>query len=818
MLLPRRVFAGLVLLAMGTVLAVLAPRAIGAEPPRPEAAPVAPTTPAPPLPPPFMPFVAPSLPVGTLPDGEALKLPVPREVRAAGAALGFSRPRLALVVGNGRLGHETVLPAAARDTAAVASALRAAGFVVMQREDLGAAALRASLAEFRERLVPSAVGVIVFQGLGAQEAGQGFVLGRDALPPGLGEGPLPGAAIAAARVPLAEVFEAAQGPRGSPRLVIVDAAFAHPRLAGRVPAGLAMPPLPPGVMALLAHAPGQAGPAAETPPAEPSPAPADPRALAHSPFTRGLVKAIVTARLSGPDALRVARGLVIDATQNAQTPFLTGDTDAEEDLAEATILDALVPRTPQEAARDVARYAVRSGGPSRAGEERVGDVLDRATPEPAPRPPAQPPGKVPAASSLAEAAGQAGKLALQMAGTAATAATVVAAAQASAATVATAGAATGAQAAAAVIDSAAAGAKAAAALAASPTAFATTAPAAAVAAAGPAVATTASTAASTLTASAPLPPVPPPPAVAAPAATLPAPPAAPVPPTPMPPAPPAAPSLAAPPTPAPTIAPAAPALPPAALRVATGASFGPADLIRHEAAAPASVARQAAARAAPRAASPLAEGASVAARALAGWQPKTNPFGYTEGDTFTYRVIDVWKDRVQGTLVHAIEEVMPDGELLGSDSRLQFDAQGRLKSFEGADGTRSEFQPAQELWWSTPKRGESRDVAFREFFARADATRGEIEWKGSMSVGRPRRLALPAGEFEVLPIEGSGWYYRRLAGGELDSGQWSRTVWYSTKLGHPVAIDIEDADRLGRLMKRERIELVHQQTARGTAR
>ena len=47
------------------------------------------------------------------------------------------------------------------------------------------------------------------------------------------------------------------------------------------------------------------------------------------------------------------------------------------------------------------------------------------------------------------------------------------------------------------------------------------------------------------------------------------------------------------------------------------------------------------------------------------------------------------------------------------------------------------------------------------------------------------------------------------------SGQWSRTVYYSPKLQHPVAIDVRDVDATGRLLRRERIQLLHAQQAGG---
>ena len=168
-----------------------------------------------------------------------------------------------------------------------------------------------------------------------------------------------------------------------------------------------------------------------------------------------------------------------------------------------------------------------------------------------------------------------------------------------------------------------------------------------------------------------------------------------------------------------------------------------------------------------------------------------------------------------GSYTTAIEEVLGDGNLLANGHQMQMDPQGRLKSQRRPDGSVSQFEPAQELWWSNPKVGESRRVKFTENFRRPGGASGEIEFKGSSSVGRLRKIETPAGSFEAMPIETSGWYYETLKNGSLTSGQFSRTVWYSPKLKHPVAIDIEDADRLGKLLKRERVELLHAQQAHG---
>jgi hypothetical protein len=196
------------------------------------------------------------------------------------------------------------------------------------------------------------------------------------------------------------------------------------------------------------------------------------------------------------------------------------------------------------------------------------------------------------------------------------------------------------------------------------------------------------------------------------------------------------------------------------------------------------------------------------------YTPRSNSYGYAEGDTFSYQVTDTWKGEVTGRYTTAIEEVLDNGQLLANSQQVALDAQGRLKSLRHIDGSLQHFEPHQDLWWSKPTPGQSRDVDFKEIFQRADRSRGETQFKGSSSVGKLQKIETPAGEFEALPIETSGWYHERLANGTRTSGKFERTVWYAPKLGHPVAIDIKDVDRLGKLLKRERVELTHAQQVR----
>ena len=196
------------------------------------------------------------------------------------------------------------------------------------------------------------------------------------------------------------------------------------------------------------------------------------------------------------------------------------------------------------------------------------------------------------------------------------------------------------------------------------------------------------------------------------------------------------------------------------------------------------------------------------------FQARINSFGYAEGDTLSYQVLDTHKDELLLSYSLVVEEVSPDGQLVANGGQVQMDPQGRLKSQRNANGSQSVFEPAQEFWWARPQTGESRSTVFKESYVRADKSRGQIEWRGTSQVGILRHMETPAGDFEVLPIRTKGQGIDTPAGGKPTSLQFTRTVWYAPKLGLPVVIEIEDNDSAGRPLRRERVELTHAQQSR----
>ena len=191
---------------------------------------------------------------------------------------------------------------------------------------------------------------------------------------------------------------------------------------------------------------------------------------------------------------------------------------------------------------------------------------------------------------------------------------------------------------------------------------------------------------------------------------------------------------------------------------------------------------------------------------------RKNNFNHAEGDTLTYQVTNTAKDELLYTYTISIDTVLPDGQLEANGGRMQLDAQGRLKR-QQAEGNESTFDPAQALWWSRANTGESREVNFRETYVRADR-RGTIEWRGNALVGAARQVETLAGVFSVLSIVTKGTAVDTPAGGRAQRTQFARTVWYAPELGMPVAIDIEDKDEAGRVLRRERVELTQVQQSR----
>lgn len=288
------------------------------------------------------------------------------QAQAASAQTASARQRLALVLGVGTVGGKVVLESARRDSEAVAAALKAGGYQVLLREDVGGNDLRAALKEFRDKLKADGAGLIYFTGLAAQVDGRNLLVPADLNLSDTQAPPVVATVLRAAGVPLQELVDALAGGPDSPRMLLVDAAYRHPALARLSPPGLTRQRLPPGLIALLGNAPA----ALQDPPTvEPlAAALKDARDGAVSRFARVVVDALTTPRITAPEALRAVRLAVQDSSGGRLQPWLSGDTSAKDHLADAALLEApaAAPATAAKPPAPAASAALAAAAPASA--------------------------------------------------------------------------------------------------------------------------------------------------------------------------------------------------------------------------------------------------------------------------------------------------------------------------------------------------------------------------------------------------------------------------------------------------------------------
>ncbi|CAO3413578.1 caspase family protein [Azospirillum doebereinerae] len=177
-----------------------------------------------------------------------LAVGVPAMGLAVGPALAAPEKRVALVLGNARYGAAGEVATVRANAAAMAAALRKAGFTVTRADDLGRVALESALERFRESLAGADLGFVYYSGLAVGVEEREYLLPVDAAPAMAGD--LSREALDLDGV-LGDLREA-----GRKTVVALDPAGANP-LAGRVGGGALGTPLEAdGLFVIYAHRPG----------------------------------------------------------------------------------------------------------------------------------------------------------------------------------------------------------------------------------------------------------------------------------------------------------------------------------------------------------------------------------------------------------------------------------------------------------------------------------------------------------------------------------------------------------------------------------
>jgi tetratricopeptide (TPR) repeat protein len=223
----------------------------------------------------------------------------------------LAEKRVALIIGNGKYGHQAALPNVPNDAVAIAALFKSANFdAVDVRYNLDAAGLRRALRDFAGRAADADVAVVFYAGHGIEVSRVNYLIPVDARL-------VSDFDVEDEAVSLDRVLQATE-PAKRLRLVILDACRENPfvsrmkRTAAARSVGRGLGRVePPSTNTLIAYA---------TKPydiAEDGPGP-------NSPFTAALVKHLTTPGLDLRIALGYVRDDVLANTRNRQEPYITG--------------------------------------------------------------------------------------------------------------------------------------------------------------------------------------------------------------------------------------------------------------------------------------------------------------------------------------------------------------------------------------------------------------------------------------------------------------------------------------------------------------
>jgi len=194
-------------------------------------------------------------------------------------------------------------------------------------------------------------------------------------------------------------------------------------------------------------------------------------------------------------------------------------------------------------------------------------------------------------------------------------------------------------------------------------------------------------------------------------------------------------------------------------------------------------------------------------------RPDTNRSnsGYAIGDRWQMQAVDKWKGEVIRNTTKRVEGVSEDGKVRFANSDPA--AEPYWKVMDGLLAPSEVGHPAKpgvSPWWSDMKVGETRNVSFTTTRRLSNAavvpTSGtsEVTYKGK------ERVKVPAGEFDAVKLESSGYSDFVAVSGQSARLRWQMVMWYVPELKYFAAIDTEA--RFGtQLDSRTRVELTSYQ-------
>jgi uncharacterized caspase-like protein len=186
----------------------------------------------------------------------------------------------------------------------------------------------------------------------------------------------------------------------------------------------------------------------------------------------------------------------------------------------------------------------------------------------------------------------------------------------------------------------------------------------------------------------------------------------------------------------------------------------------------------------------------------------SNSAGYTLGDRWRYQTVDKLKKEVTGNWSRFITAFEPDGSIRLNNGVVGWTAHGAILRTRSDTGRVREYSPALKWLPDSLVPGFTEPSKMTITIKNPDGTLAEESRQGTLKVTGLEKVTVPAGEFEALRLEVSGFR----AGTNSVSGKpfnlrYKEVFWYVAALRSYVASEFETFNAKGSLEFAERHEL-----------
>ena len=188
--------------------------------------------------------------------------------------------------------------------------------------------------------------------------------------------------------------------------------------------------------------------------------------------------------------------------------------------------------------------------------------------------------------------------------------------------------------------------------------------------------------------------------------------------------------------------------------------------------------------------------------------PASNKFGFSVGDRWRYQTVDKFKQEVTGNWSRNINDFNADGSIQLSGGEVTWAADGGIKSLKFPNGSSSDYSPAFKWLPANLTPGATEAIKHQLVWHRADGINGTEQREGTLKVLGTDKVKVPAGEFDALKIEMTGFGNgKNLSSNNNYIVKFKEIWWYVPALRNFVASEFEQRDSGGKITFFTRHEL-----------